>query len=304
MTDIPMASESEFMDLDPLTSGLPQLDRICGVGGIPSKRITEISGNWSVGKTTLAYHFVKEAQKKGMPVVWYDAEWSWEGSYAVKVGVDTTKVMLLQEEYAEAALDKMLEYAADKKKKPTLMVIDAIGALHAKDEAEKGSGDRTIGSQAGLVARFCRKMVPLLAINNHILLVLNHEYTPIMSMGGRPQVKTSGGAKLEYHKSIWIRLQRAGKKLNEGEDVVGFVVNAEIKKNKVADTIGQDCELELYYGHGYSAVSDIFSIAMEKGVITKEGRTYSFNGAKFATGLEKAKAALKDELLDRVKAAI
>lgn len=289
--EIPRASESEFLSYDVIPTGLPQLDRALGIRGIPTKRITEISGSWSVGKTTLALSIVAEAQKKDMGVIWMDAEWSWDDSYAKKLGVDTAKMGLLQHRYAESALDQLLEYV--EKGKNSLLVIDSVGGLHPKDEAEKDSGERTIGAQAGLVARFCRKIVPMLAINNNALLVINHEYVPIMSMGGRPTVKTSGGAKLEYHKSIWIRLQRAGKNLNQGEDRIGFVVNAEIRKNKMADTMNDVAELELYYGLGFSPTSDLFAMALDKGIIEKRGNRYFFGENVLGTGVTKAKEGMK-----------
>lgn len=287
-----MASESEYLIVNVIPTGLPQLDRVIGVGGIPTKRITEISGQWSVGKTTLALQLVAQAQKAGVACVWYDAEFAWDDKYAKKLGVDTTKLGLLQNRYAEEALDEILEHAEENE--DVLFIIDAVGALHPKDEAEKTSGERTIGGQSALVARFCRKIVPLLAVNNHALVVLNHEYTPIMNTGGRPTTKTSGGAKLEYHKSIWIRLQKAGQNIKEGEKITGFVVNAKIGKNKLADTQTQSCELELYFGRGFSAVSDAFQTALDAGEITKDKQTYVFRGENLGRGIEKAKKAFAE----------
>lgn len=269
-----------------LPTGLPQLDHILGIGGIPVGRITEISGKWSVGKTTLALSMVKSAQELGKECIWVDAEWAWENQYAEKLGVDTDKLGLLQTRYAEDALDQLLEYLnGDEKKKikpgtDTLIVIDAVGALHPREEAEKDSGERTIGAQSALVARFCRKVVPLLSLNNNTLVVLNHEYTPIETNGGRPQTKTSGGAKLEYHKSVWIRLKKNGVYLKRGEEFVGFKVEAEIGKNKVAATQRQTCLIDMLYGEGFSAVSMLLEQAIDKGVIVRRGNTFYLGETK------------------------
>jgi recombination protein RecA len=225
-----------------------------------------------VGKTTLALQLIKSAQEQGIECIWVDAEWSWDNHYAEAVGVNTKKLGLLQTRVAEDSLDELLRYVEEGK--DTLIVIDAVGALHPKDEAEKESGERTIGAQSSLVARFCRKIVPMLALNNNALVVLNHEYTPIISTGGRPQLMTSGGKKLEYHKSMWIRLTKTGDQSKEGENVVGFWVEAEIRKNKLSATQKQSCEMELLYDRGFNPTTDLLRDALEKGIIERKGNTF------------------------------
>lgn len=292
---IPFASEQEGYDV--ISTGLPQLDRITGIGGIPFKKITEISGPASVGKTSLAYSIVASAQQEGRPVIWIDAEWSWDGQYANKLGVDLKKLMLLQTRAAEDSLNELLMYV--EKGKNTLIVIDAVGALHSRDEAEKDAEERTIGAQSALIARFCRKIVPMLSLNNNALIVLNHEYTPIETNGGRPSVKTSGGKKLEYHKSLWIRLSRTGVGLSGGKDEndeniwMGYKVQAEIKKNKCAMTERKKCEMEFLYGRGFSAKSDIVKDALDKGVLIKERANYLLRGEKIAYGQKALRAWLE-----------
>lgn len=285
--NIPFASETESYTSIP--TGLPQLDRILGIGGIPFKKITEISGTWSVGKTTLALSLIKSAQEQGYKCIWVDAEWAWDDAYARSLGVDTSKLMFLQTRAAEDSLNDLLEYV--EKGKDTLIIIDAVGALHAREEAEKDAESRTIGAQSSLIARFCRKIVPLLSMNNNALVVLNHEYEDVMkAMPGRPNpIKTSGGKKLEYHKSIWIRLAKNGDQLKSGtnEDgtphYVGFRVEAEIKKNKCAGTQREKCTLDMLYGHGFTLVNDIVKSALEKEILTKTGNTFYYLGEKLGT---------------------
>lgn len=299
---IPFASSVE--QITSIPTGLPQLDRILGVGGIPFKRITEISGTWSVGKTTLALSLVKSAQEHGYKCMWIDAEWAWDDQYARTLGVDTTKLMFLQTRVAEDSLNDLLEYV--EKGKDTLIIIDAVGALHPRDEAQKNNDERTIGAQSGLIARFCRKIVPLLSMNNNALVVLNHEYEDVMkSIPGRPNpIKTSGGRKLEYHKSIWIRLSKNGDQLKQGNNedgsskFVGFRVEAEIKKNKCADTQRQKCTMDMLYGKGFTGVYDLIRDALEKGVLTRAGNTFFFSQEKIGTKkrLDEWLAEHEDEL--------
>lgn len=287
------------------------MNRILG-GGIPLKRITEVSGQWSTGKTSFALQCVANAQKLGYETIWIDAEWSWENLYAKKLGVDTDKLGLVQTRAAEDSLDVILEYLeGDKQKRippgtDTLFVIDAVGALHPRDEAEKEAGGRTPGAQSALIARFCRKVVPMLWMNNCALIVLNHEYTPMeFSMPGRPpQVKTSGGKKLEYHKSIWLRLSRIGTNLKVGDKFVGFKVKAEIKKNKLTDTEKEFTELEFFYNRGFNPTSDLKQDALDAEVITREGNTFFAFGEKIG-GKSKLEEKMQDEqFVEKLKSAL
>lgn len=286
--NIPRASS--VAKVEAISTGLPQLDRAIGIGGIPVGRITEISGKWSAGKSTLALQIVKEAQSKGMECVWMDTEFTFDADYTAALGVDTDKLYLLQMPTAEEGLDALLDAARTEKN--MLFVVDSVGGLHPADEASKSSGERTIGAQAGLIARFCRKVVPNLAMNNHALIVLNHEYMEIGAL--RPTVKTSGGEKLSYHKALWIRLNRTGMNVKVGEKIVGYKAEAEIRKNKVASTERQKCDLEMEYGRGFLASANLFDDAVAAGVFEKRGNLWYMKDEKL--GFEKkVKDMLKEE---------
>lgn len=281
---------SSLSKIESVSTGLPQLDRATGIGGVPLGRITEISGKWSAGKSTLALQTIVEAQKKGLECYWLDDEFTFDEAYARALGVDTSLLYLIQKPTAEEALDIFLEVAA--KTKRSVMVLDSVGGLHPKDEAEKTSGERTIGAQAGLIARFCRKIVPNLALNEHALIVLNHEYMEIGAL--RPTVKTSGGEKLSYHKALWIRLNRTGMNVKVGDKIVGYKAEAEIRKNKVASTERAKCDLEMEYGRGFLAAANLFDDAVAAGVFEKRGNLWYMGEEKL--GFEKkVKDMLKEE---------
>lgn len=282
------ASESPYREIQVITTGFSNLDKITGVGGIPRRRITECSGPYSVGKTTLALHIVAQAQKQGLRALWVDIEWSWDEQYARALGVNLEALDLIQERYAEAALDRIEE--GMEAKAYDLVVIDSVGGLLPRQEAEKGADEKVIGGQAKLVATFCRKVVPLLAMNNIALLVLNHQFTDLMS--GR--LKTSGGAKLEYHKSIWLMLKKSNKRVMKGDEQVGEIIEAEIRKNKLAATMKQSCELTMLYGQGFSAEADVLQELLDSGEVTKKGNTYFRGETKMGVGSAKAREWLKD----------
>ena len=93
-------------------------------------------------------------------------------------------------------------------------IVRLVGGILPRAEAEKDAGGKTIGSQAGLMARFCRKVVPLLKINEVAMVAINHEFVDIMT----GKIMSSGGKKFAYHKSISIRMkQKFGVTIKQGD---------------------------------------------------------------------------------------
>lgn len=283
------ASESPYSKYEVIPTGFSSLDKILGVGGIPFRKLTEVSGAFSVGKSTLGMMLVAEAQKMKINTLWADAEYSWDEEYAKTLGIDNDKMSLCQARFAEDILDDIEGWANTNKN--SLIVLDSVGGLLPRAEGEKGAEGRVIGGQAKLIATFCRKIVPILAINNIALVVLNHELVDLMS----GKLMTSGGAKLGYHKSLWLRLRKANKRVMQSDTQIGDVIEVEIRKNKLASTLKQSTELTLIYGEGFAKGADLMQEALDKGVIEKRGNTFFLGEEKLVTGLPKLRELFKDE---------
>lgn len=290
------ASQSPYSKLTIISTGFSNLDKITGIGGVSLRKITEVSGAFSVGKTTLALSIVAQAQKMNLDTLWIDCEFAWDNAYATSLGVDCDELELIQERFAEESLDLAEEWISNHKN--GLVVLDSVGGLLPRAEAEKGADGKVIGGQAKLIATFCRKIVPLLAINNIALIVLNHEFTDLMT----GKLMTSGGAKLGYHKSVWIRLRKAQKRIMKGDSQVGEVINAELRKNKLHANLRVECEISLIWGEGFSKEADLMQEAIDKGVITKRGQLFFFGKEKVARGQNALRELFKDSAFsDKIK---
>ena len=68
-----MGDEDAKVRVDAIPTGALSLDLALGVGGMPRGRIVEVFGPESSGKTTLLYHLLAEAQKKGGICAFIDA---------------------------------------------------------------------------------------------------------------------------------------------------------------------------------------------------------------------------------------
>ncbi|HBC58488.1 MAG TPA: hypothetical protein DCZ03_15120 [Gammaproteobacteria bacterium] len=287
-------------DVDVIPTGL-FVDKLTGIGGIPRGVITEIFGDEGIGKSSICLQLVANAQKMNLKCLWADVEWSYSANYAGSLGVDNSKLGILRERYAEATLDGLEE--AIETGKWDLIILDSVGGILPRSEAEKGVDGKVIGGQAGLIAKFCRKIVPLLRIHNVALVVINHSFIDIMS----GKLLTSGGKKLAYHKSLSLRFrQKHGVSLKTGDRKVGKMVVGEVRKNKMAATEGLELDGQLIFGQGFSYAADLLGDAMDLNVITKKGNTYWFGKEKLGIGLSRVRKKIEEseELQKQIKSKI
>lgn len=291
---------SSIGDVEVIPTGL-FVDKLSGIGGIPRGVITEIFGDESIGKSSFCLQMVAEAQRQGLRCLFADVEWSYDVRYAASLGIDNDKLGIIRERFAETTLDALEE--AVESGQWDLVVLDSVGGILPRAEAEKENGGKTIGGQAGLIAKFCRKIVPLLKIKNVALVVINHSFVDIMS----GKIMTSGGKKLAYHKSLSIRFkQKFGVVIKQGDRKVGKVVVGEVKKNKLAATEGLELDGQLIFGVGFSAAADLLGDAIDKGVVYKKGNTFYFGEQKLGVGLGKVREQFEadESLREQVKAAL
>lgn len=289
--EIPYASEIETVKA--IRTGT-LIDSLSGIGGFPRARITEIFGDEAVGKSTICMQAIAHAQEQGLSCLLADTEYSYTLPYGESLGIDNNKLALVRSQFAEDILDTVIE--AIESKKFDLIILDSIGGLHTRAEAEKTTGEKTIGGQAGIVAKFCRKAVPLLSMNEVALVVINHSFTDIMSGA----IMTSGGRKLSYHKKFSVRLKvNKLKALMQGGIRVGKVIVGEVKKNALAPTEGRIEEAQLLFGKGFSAEAKLLEDALDRGIISKQGNTFFIGETRLGVGLAKARKAIEENELVR-----
>ena len=79
-------SDRAAVSIGAVSTGSLSLDLALGIGGLPRGRIVEIFGPESSGKTTLVYHAIAEAQRRGGICAFIDAEHAMDPQYARKIG--------------------------------------------------------------------------------------------------------------------------------------------------------------------------------------------------------------------------
>lgn len=273
-----------------VSTGSLQVDEAIGVGGLPRGRIIEIFGPESSGKTTLALHVIAQAQQNGGICAFVDAEHALDPLYAGNLGIKTEELIISQPDYGEQALDitEMLirSGAVD------IIVIDSVAALVPKAELEGDMGDSHMGLQARLMSQALRKLTPVVHKSKTVLIFINQIRQNIGSMPFAPKETTTGGKALKFYASVRLDVRKVAS-VKKGEIHIGNRVAIKVVKNKVAPPF-KKVEVDIIFGKGISKELGLLDTALERGVITKAGAWFSYQGKNIAQGREQMLKYLSD----------
>lgn len=290
--------------IEAISTGSISLDAALGIGGVPRGRIIEVFGPESSGKTTLCLHIIAESQRNGGLAAFIDTEHGLDTSYAQKLGVDVSNLLISQPEYGEQALEicetLVRSNALD------VIVIDSVAALTPRAEIEGEMGDSVMGMQARLMSQALRKLTAAVSKSNVVLIFTNQLREKIGVMFGNPET-TTGGKALKFYASVRIDIRRIAA-IKEGADVIGNRTKVKIVKNKVAPPF-KEVEFDIIYNEGISKVGDIIDLAVNKDIVKKGGAWFTYGDIRVQgrDGLKKVLLDDKnifDKLLGDVKASL
>src|SRR5271167_3201730 len=210
-------SDQAQVSVGAVSTGSLSLDLALGIGGLPRGRIVEVFGPESSGKTTLVYHVIAEAQRRGGICAFIDAEHAMDPAYAKRIGVDIDNLLVSQPDTGEQALEicelLIRSGALD------VVAIDSVAALTPKAEIEGEMGDTHVGLQARLMSQALRKLTANLSRSNTVAIFINQLREKIGVIYGSPEV-TPGGRALKFYASIRIDIRRI-ESIKNGAEVVG-----------------------------------------------------------------------------------
>ncbi|OFX26115.1 MAG: recombinase RecA [Anaeromyxobacter sp. RBG_16_69_14] len=283
-----LAEEGEAPRIAVIPSGSIGLDLALGVGGYPRGRVIEIFGPESSGKTTLALHAIAEVQKTGGVAAFIDAEHALDVSYARKLGVKLTDLLVSQPDTGEQALEigeQLVRSGA-----VDLIVVDSVAALVPRAEIEGEMGDAHMGLQARLMSQALRKLTAVVSRNQATVVFINQIRMKIGVVFGNPET-TTGGHALKFYASVRLDIRRTGQ-LKEAEHVVGSRTRVKVVKNKVAPPF-REAEFDIRYGLGVDRLAEAVDLGVERGLVEKSGSYFSFGGERIGQGRERAVEWLK-----------
>ncbi|XP_062165785.1 DNA repair protein recA homolog 2, mitochondrial [Alnus glutinosa] len=282
-----------------ISTGSLKLDIALGVGGLPKGRIVEIYGKEASGKTTLALHIIKEAQKLGGYCAYFDVENAMDPSLAESMGVNTEKLLISRPSSAENLLSVV--NTLTRSGAVDVIVVDSVAALVPQCELDHMIGGTLGDVQSRIMTRALRKIHYSLGQSKTIILFLNQvRLNPKSGQRfGRMDEVTCGGNALKFYAAVRLKMIR--KELLKTEDkATGLVVCVQVVKNSLAPSMKM-AELGIQFGRGFCCASEALELACEHGVIVKEGSNYLIEGEVFSYKHEAEKyLAENDGILDKM----
>lgn len=297
-----------------IPTGSLTLDVALG-GGIPEGRFIEISGSESATKTTQTAHIVREAQKLGHTVAFFDVEGTSDLDYFKKIGIDTNSLIYSRPDSTEEATEAMLQL--QKSGYVTVGVIDSIASMIPNKEAASKMEDSVrMGIPQQLLSEFLRKWQ---ANNNRLTregktpftLIGTNQIREKIGAYGDPEY-TPGGRAKRHFSSVDIYL-RKGDWITEGKgdnkEIVGQVTKFKIPKNKTYKRM-QTGEFDFYLALNDAGVrplwndnfKEIILLAVEWGIVERGGAWFHYKDQKYQ-GFDALVAELKahKEMVTEIK---
>jgi recombination protein RecA len=272
-----------------IPTGCLSLDIALGIGGVPRGRVVEVFGPESSGKTTLVYHVIAEAQKRGGIAAFIDAEHAMDPGYARRIGVNVDELLVSQPDNGEQALE--IAELLVRSGAIDVVAIDSVAALVPKAEIEGEMGDSFVGLQARLMSQALRKLTGGLNRTGTVCVFTNQLREKIGVMFGSPET-TPGGRALKFYASVRLDIRRI-ETLKDGGDAYGNRVRVKVVKNKMAPPFRQ-AEFDIVYGDGISWEGSVLDVALEHKVVQKSGSYFSFGDTRLGQGRANTVAFLKE----------
>ncbi|MFA5071053.1 MAG: hypothetical protein WC511_01630 [Candidatus Pacearchaeota archaeon] len=303
--DIIFDSKKKF---EAVSSGNLKYDLVSGVGGYPKSRISEIIAMESMGKTSMILSGIGAAQRTGMKSVLFDFEQSFDPKYAKRtfgIDVDMKTFLLFQPNNIEEG-DFVLDALVQSKEYFDLIAFDSIECMKPKKFIEGSMEDtQMIGAHAKAISQFTHKLKNAAFMKGFAAVLTNQmkfaiqrdQYTPGIGLATgvtwKDQYTTPGGMTPRFLASIRMKLEYGGKEESTVKSRVSGeneeqktsklikIVNLKNKCNtpELRETTTYDIPNDDYPG-GWNMAKDILDIMRRRGIIEKEGQSYTFNGLK------------------------
>ena len=291
-------------------------------GGLPYGRQVLIWGSKSSAKSSLCLQMIGEAQQEGKICAWIDAEMSYDKSWAEKLGVDTSKLIVSQARTINEMVDvgvQLMHAGVD------LIVVDSITSLlpaiyFEKDSDELKQLENT--KQIGAESRDFSNATKMLNYANNkvkptLLVFISQSRNNINAM--YTQQQPTGGQSIKFYSSTVIKLfssesdnQAIKGKIHVGdkliEEKVGRKVRWEVQFSKTSPAF-QSGEYDFYFRGGLigiDTIGDLVDTAEMMGIVERTGAWYILPDGSKVQGREAFVNRVREDidLQDSIKAKI
>lgn len=308
---------NSYPDPQRISTGSLELDIVTG-GGYPVGRIIHEYGGQFSAKTLIAYKVIANAQAMGQECVLYDAEKQFNENHAKRQGINTDKLIVIEENTIEDLGTKMenLMGAAH------LHVVDSIPATVSMDELAAGNDEWRPGIGARAWGKTLRRIQDRFDSKENTLILINHvgmvfgKYSGGEEPKGARFIEYLSSLSLEFRRSSWLMRGKDGNLTPKGEseDTLsgdktpgGIEFQVRVKKSRVCVPF-QSARLRLDFHTG--SIDDewsIFKAAELYGLVKKSGSWYTMPDESKAQGEAGVRKYLienpdfRNEVIDAIK---
>jgi recombination protein RecA len=260
---------SEEPERERIPTGIAQLDKLIG-GGIITGSFQILWGNSAVGKTTISYCLIANAQKLGKTCIYFDMEGSFNGEWAKKFGVNLDKLLVAHVKTAEEAMDALINLSQNKV--IDFCVIDSVQAMSPHSEQEEKSGkERSIAEdEMALLARKLSKFFRVSAsgvYRGNVAVLLICQARTNLSAFIKLDTLSSGHA-LQHWSVLTLKAFKGSKadaprfkyefKGKKKDIIIGSDFHFKIEKTKINNTAPEGTEINVpfYNSFGFERPSE------------------------------------------------
>ena len=249
-------------------------------GGIAVRRITEINGLESSGKSLIGAHILAETQRKEGVAVYMDTETSVSREFLEAIGIDVSNMLYIHLETIEdifEAIEKIVvKIRESDKDRLVTILVDSLAAATTKVELEADfEKDGWATSKAIIISKAMRKITQMIGRQKIALVFTNQLRQKLGVMFGDPWT-TSGGKALPFHASTRIRLKNVGQIKDKKTNTIGMKMRAQVIKNRLGPPM-RHADFNLYFESGIDDDGSWLQVLKDHKLLKQGGAWYTMN---------------------------
>jgi len=321
--DFKMAHETIGEKLPVIPTGSLVLDDALSSGGNPKGRLIQYYGPPGSGKTLMAMIAIKEAQAEDpeSQQVFIDAEQTFSPTWAEALGLDTSRIILVQGDTAvngrkcfELVLgvpkedakthilkgkqkEGLLDKIASGEFNINMIVLDSLGSIIPPGEDVSAVGKMNMALLARFLTTTFRKLSLEVSKTKTPFIIINHKKANMDPYG--VDHTFSGGNTYAHFLSANVYFEPVNRAdariLDEKENKIGQTIRATIEKSKFGPW-PRKCEFKVDFGIGIiDRHEEIAQLSLDYNVVTKPSTVSHEYGDRKWVGFGKFCDAIKDD---------
>ncbi len=258
------------------------LNRALG-GGLNTGATHLFWGTPSVGKTTMCFRIIAEAQKMGYRPVIIDSESSYNDEYAAKCGIDIDDVVIIQSTVVEDIMKNIVGYLTDDKEKH-IFLFDSLSNIIKEEFYDKPEGGKAMGLQSRSQGYLLQKLVNYLHKERNIMLFVAHQTVDLSGMFAVTKAKMGNTVHHNMHNIVKLFLSMSKNEMEREENnmITSQRATWTVEKTKQIPTIGATGYYYVLPQEGrIDQDREIIDIAIEMDIIQRKGAWYSYEESKW-----------------------